>query len=774
MILLNGHSLTVVRKVPLDAMSLQIGERDSSASIVPADMTGIGVNSWLKDDTDPGAGIVWRVKSIRQAYDTNTPTVQLEHVINTLADRILFGEITPATITGSSAATTCTAQQAINYILNQQSDWVLYSFDYGSVSNPYKFDGDTLLDALETVSNSLEDAWWSYDMSVYPFRLNITQKQSGVGSILRPGRNLQTISKTIDKSGMYTRFYPIGKDDLHIDTDYIEKNASTYGVISRVETDSSIDSKAELTRWANERLNRHAEPTVTIDVEGLELADATGETLDRMTLGRICAVPLPEYGTTIQERIIQLNYSDKIHQPKNVKVTMANKRTDVQKIIADSLKKTGSSGRSSARQAKEDHAFMEDMDDSIGMVVGYTDETGKFIKAGEISLAINTTTGESLATINASHVNISATTDVYTLAGDLEHDASGKLVIKNAGGMYVRRTESGVVSEYGVWDEGNLTGGVVVSKVNGETTTKIKGTHVAIGDSDTSSVTVSSVFTIDNDGALVVQRAAVFGTGQNLISLNNGTAQANTFAVKSGGTLRFIGSQTGEYYDITAVSIQNYIKNASVDGNTLKLWKVSDGTNPSITFSKATSLSGAWSGSVLTVTASPQGNTYTLGFGGSYGSHNTEMEITTNGAASKSSTAGAVDIPIKASSLNSGQTAPTARYTKTLTASISNILQSKSVTSNGTVTPDSGYIGLTSVDVQVPSTSNGVVDLYPNGDSDISTSASMPTGSTNLSKLANKINNNVGNRLYVNFWTAVKVNGSVVTSTRKQYSLAIN
>lgn len=100
----------------------------------------------------------------------------------------------------------------------------------------------------------------------------------------------------------------------------------------------------------------------------------------------------------------------------------------------------------------------------IQMIVGKYNG-GYRIKAGEITLAINNA-GESIATINANHINISATDHVHTLAGDLEHDENGRLVIKNAGGMYVQKTESGVTSYYGVWDEGNLTAGVMVQKLN--------------------------------------------------------------------------------------------------------------------------------------------------------------------------------------------------------------------------------------------------------------------------------------------------------------------
>lgn len=370
MILLSGHSLSPARKIPLEGLSLQLKERDSTATMIPADMTGIGVNSWMRDDTEPGAGIIWRVKSISQAYAIRTPTVQLEHMINSLRDRIMFGEIKPAQITGNAKATNCTAEQAVRYILSYQSDWVLGAFDYGSVSNPYKFDGDSLFDALETVSNSLADSWWSYDMSVYPFRLNITRKSAEVGSEMRAGRNMRTITRTIDKSGMYTRFYPTGKDDLHIPGDYVERNVNLYGVVSKIETDASIDSVEELTRWGNERLNLHAEPTVTIDVEGIELANATGVSLDRMQLGKYCRVPLPEFGTEITERIVSLTYQDKIHQPEVVKITLANNRTDVTKIIADAIKSGGGGkgGRTSTKQDKEDHAWFEDTNNHVAMV----------------------------------------------------------------------------------------------------------------------------------------------------------------------------------------------------------------------------------------------------------------------------------------------------------------------------------------------------------------------------------------------------------------------
>ena len=122
------------------------------------------------------------------------------------------------------------------------------------------------------------------------------------------------------------------------------------------------------------------------------------------------------------------------------------------------------------------------------------------------------------------------------------------------------------------------------------------------------------------------------------------------------------------------------------------------------TFSKAATptLSGSWSSGTLTVSSTPAAAAnYTIGFGGSYGDHSVELEVVTNGSATKDSiVANTIDVPIKVGSLNNGA-ASTARYTKSLAVSVSGLLQSKTVSAstsqNVTVTPDSGKIGLSSV-----------------------------------------------------------------------------
>ena len=155
----------------------------------------------------------------------------------------------------------------------------------------------------------------------------------------------------------------------------------------------------------------------------------------------------------------------------------------------------------------------------ISMVVGKRNGD-LFIKAGEITLSINSSTGESTALINADHVNISATSTAYTLAGALHTDANGKLIIDNAGGVYVERTESGVTAQFGVWDKGNLTGGVMVTQINGQ-----QGTVLTL-----------KANVIDIDGLINALRTKVVYAKDVLASGNVECAAVYTTGVISAGT----------------------------------------------------------------------------------------------------------------------------------------------------------------------------------------------------------------------------------------------
>ncbi|MBR3239584.1 MAG: phage tail protein, partial [Oscillospiraceae bacterium] len=468
-----------------------------------------------------------------------------------------------------------------------------------------KFDSDTLLDALETVSNSLDECWWSYDFSSYPFKLNMTRKPAGVACELRSGRNLTALTKTIDTSGMYTRMYPIGKDDLHISGGgYVEKNANLYGVVAKVDTDSSLETEAELQAWANERLAKHAEPLVTIDVEGLELADATGEPLDKLTLGRLCRIPLPEFGANIEERITELSYQDKLHQPEVVKITLANSQEDVTRIIADNMKKSGHGGRASGRQSKEDHAWFEDTDDHVSMmaigIIGRNAEgEPDWVRMSEITanedgiyLQVKNVQGEVEISRARIDINENAITQEVRRANEAEGTLRGSITVQadritqevtranEAEGVLAGRiqVEAGKISQIvsAVGANGQVTAASIVLAVNNSgSTVNISADKIRLS----GNTTIGNVMSINNNG-LIINRATRV----------SGNVMCDSLTLRNGGSEG----------TISANDVEGLIKSASVSGNVLTLTPI---RGDPINFSKATSLTGSWSGRYFTVIA---------------------------------------------------------------------------------------------------------------------------------------------------------------------------
>lgn len=127
----------------------------------------------------------------------------------------------------------------------------------------------------------------------------------------------------------------------------------------------------------------------------------------------------------------------------------------------------------------------------------------------------------------------------------------------------------------------------------------------------------------------------------------------------------------------------------SLSGNTYTLqYKKWDDTNwqSAGTFSRATTLSGAWSSGKITVNASPQGSSWY-----------SELKSVANADLSWSGTT--VSFPVYAYN-NGSETAVSTG--KTMSVNVSGKLQSKTFTTTGTKTPDDGYIGFSQVVISLP------------------------------------------------------------------------
>lgn len=227
--------------------------------------------------------------------------------------------------------------------------------------------------------------------------------------------------------------------------------------------------------------------------------------------------------------------------------------------------------------------------------------------------------------------------NITGVVGEFEiHDVGGvrTLVIKSGGGLKIERNGT----EFGVFDNDNLTGGIIAQKINGQdsqtkvqilgTMVDINATQVKVGSTSNVSAWMTSTGNdIDELEGLVADRATI-------AQLNAQTARIDSIETDYLQTVN-LGSQianittltvqglnvTGDLYVRTGQTNQNVasaIWDLDIHDNgdntyTLRRRRMNDSGWVDVgTFSRATSvtLSGSWSGTTLTVTAVETGDTY--------------------------------------------------------------------------------------------------------------------------------------------------------------------
>lgn len=341
---------------------------------------------------------------------------------------------------------------------------------------------------------------------------------------------------------------------------YLEDPAATalYGRNGRARfgyyQNAAITDPAVLLQKTWEALQRCNKPKIAISGACVDLY-RLGYKDTPIQLHDLAIVEIEETGEVFQKEIIMLDVD--LLDPSNTRVDIGDYIPNIVYINRDTADKARGGGGGGGRGQTPNEAEMSETfaefaktNDMIGMVVGTTNG-GYYIKSGEISLAINRSgesgSYESTALINADHINISATSTVHTLAGDIEHDASGHLVIKNAGGLYVERSSGGTTAQFGIWDRGNLTGGVMVSSINGQSTLKLSADVIDIEGIVRSlsarSVTVGTLTATGIFGVNAFNNQSVSWLSKTVVTsvtLPTVTLQAPYAFVDTGGTTRTV------------------------------------------------------------------------------------------------------------------------------------------------------------------------------------------------------------------------------------------
>ena len=575
-------------------LKLQMDDISEATLILEDKAESIPMHGWVKIYNQFGfVGYFRRTGKSHNVFTDNSYT--LKHGIDILQDSVWDAETDfSGTVTEFLTALLNKQTQLIQRPGDSEpvKPWAIGTV---ADTSTYKRDinYDNLLDLLKDLASEKHEYYFTYDQTVWPWTVSFVAKPSNVASEFRLNRNIEECSINDNDSELCTRLIlnvneMVNDTALATDTGItVKQNDSvirtynnttaqaSYGIIVKTaDIDVTGDTFPngpfpEADAWANDFLARRAAPLLQIEIDGHVLKGITGSDWDESKIGTKVRVALPDYSQAIEERCVTVTYQDLYGATDSITVSLANALPTYTKSVKSTqqtVSNLSKTSRSGSRKAESFDQHFEITDkagnvlrqagmhldangllvyaddnvnmvgarfnvqaDQIGMVVGHNSD-GNFIKAAEIAVAINDA-GEGVALISADHVNISATSTAHTLAGELEYDSQGRLVIKNAGGLYVKKKKQGVDAYFGVWEEDNLTAGMIATIVNGEASTLIKGTKIQIGTNDTVGTWISGK-TYLND----VTADYIDGKISNLatlhakdISCNNITAGTNIY-----------------------------------------------------------------------------------------------------------------------------------------------------------------------------------------------------------------------------------------------------
>lgn len=264
-----------------------------------------------------------------------------EHVLATLLSDVLFqyhqyggGGIKTADV--------------LNYVLARQTtrNWVLGDCDFKRYFE-YNWENSTLLAALFAVPECFDSEYmWTWDTTVYPWTISLVALSDTMKSEVRYAKNMTSMKKTVDASGIANRIYALGYGEgvnqltiagVNGGKPYVEDAMSIqqYGLCSTILVDSRYEVAENLKGYAEQMLAELKNPYVSYEIGAIDLHRLTGDTFSKFRPGEIVRVVDEADGINLRTRIVSVEKSDAQGDPGSVTVTIANKSKDIAGSISE-------------------------------------------------------------------------------------------------------------------------------------------------------------------------------------------------------------------------------------------------------------------------------------------------------------------------------------------------------------------------------------------------------------------------------------------------------
>lgn len=319
---------------PLSVATVELREGDS-----------IPMRSMAELFSPLGSAGIFRARSPQDAYGGENAAVEFEHMACELGDWLVRDEISEM----------MDPQEAVRQIFSHYRGnwWQLGSISaLGGGKVSVDVNHDNVLNSILSVMDQKYRCAMAFDFGTTPWTVSIVKLPDTVSAECRLSRNVTEARITYDDTQMCTRvYYELTRKNgsetktewKSIDAPTIKPPPDGYGVIERTVSTSSELTDEEALEIAQTFLEEHQDPRVGVEIEGVSLADITGEELDRFETGKLLRLTIPEYGVRVEKNIRSMSWPDVYGEPKRVIVNIGDEEDTVVSFIHN-LDATGSGG----------------------------------------------------------------------------------------------------------------------------------------------------------------------------------------------------------------------------------------------------------------------------------------------------------------------------------------------------------------------------------------------------------------------------------------------
>lgn len=361
----NGQEIRRIY-TPFASVNLNITPLSTAVIELPPEDT-IPPRSFVEMFTASGSAGIFRTSSPEMGYGGLNSTVQMEHASCEIGDYLVTADLEKEE----------TALQAIAEAFGYYRGTLWQLGNIASTDTVIlQCDHDNVLQVILSIMEQIPGYMLSFDFNTNPWTVSVVARPTMVSAEGRLSRNIAGARIIEDDSELCTRLYLDGLPNGYIESDTI----SQYGIVER-----QLDGYSDLTvekaqRIANLYLEKHKHPRLTIEIDAQDLYQITGETLDRLQLGGLYRLALPDAGITREETIISIQYNDIYGDRGNATVTLSEEEDKATLF----LHKTSAGG--SGTRKKLDEGFKEfwtkfdQQDEYIDMVAGQSGEAGDILR----------------------------------------------------------------------------------------------------------------------------------------------------------------------------------------------------------------------------------------------------------------------------------------------------------------------------------------------------------------------------------------------------------